>query len=79
METLVGFIALIIAALVYLVPGIIASVRNHHNACAIWVLNIFGGWTTVGWLVALVWSVTKVKSDCPCGGNCACKQESLIK
>lgn len=46
-------------------PSIIAFVRRHHNRYAILVLNILLGWTGVGWVLALVWSLTAVwrKSD----------------
>lgn len=47
----------ILFAVVYLLPGIIASSRRHRNATAIWVLDIFLGWTFFGWVVALVWAV----------------------
>ncbi|EOX8511910.1 superinfection immunity protein [Salmonella enterica subsp. arizonae] len=43
---------------IYLLPGIIASTRKHKNATAIWILNIFLGWSCLGWLVALIWSFT---------------------
>jgi uncharacterized iron-regulated membrane protein len=43
---------------IYFLPGIIASARGHHNALAIWVLSLFLGWTTLGWIIALVWSFT---------------------
>ena len=43
---------------VYLMPLIIATSRNHKNATAISVLNVFLGWTFVGWVIALVWALT---------------------
>ncbi|EDU6304658.1 superinfection immunity protein [Salmonella enterica] len=43
---------------IYLLPGIIASTRKHKNATAIWILDIFLGWSCLGWLVALIWSFT---------------------
>jgi len=42
---------------VYLIPSIIAIARNKVNWPAILVLNLFLGWTIVGWVVALVWSI----------------------
>jgi hypothetical protein len=42
----------------YFLPGIIASCRGHHNAVAIWVLDLFLGWTALGWIITLVWSFT---------------------
>jgi Superinfection immunity protein len=44
-------------AAVYFIPGIIASCRHHQNTRAIWVLNILGGWTMVGWLAVFVSSL----------------------
>lgn len=42
----------------YALPGIVASTRHHHNAVAVWVVNLFLGWTFLGWIVAFVWSLT---------------------
>jgi hypothetical protein len=39
-------------------PAIIASLRRHHNAPAIFVFNLFLGWTVLGWILALVWACT---------------------
>lgn len=47
-----------IALVIYMTPGLVASYRKHRNANAIAVLNLFLGWTFVGWVVALVWSFT---------------------
>ena len=41
----------------YIMPAIIACIRKKRNAGAIAVLNVFAGWTFVGWIAALVWSV----------------------
>ena len=50
-----GFLLfLTFAAFVYFLPAIIA--HNKKNATAITVLNLFTGWTVVGWVVALVWA-----------------------
>ena len=45
----------------YFVPTIIACVRKHRNRVAIILLNVLAGWTFVGWLVALIWSVVNTK------------------
>lgn len=49
--------ALIIAS-ASMLPAIIAGLRRHHNVVAIFVLNLLLGWTIVGWIIALVWSLT---------------------
>jgi hypothetical protein len=38
----------------YFLPAIIAAVRHTHNAAGILLLNLFFGWTFVGWFVALI-------------------------
>jgi len=43
----------------YLLPSIIALKRDKHNKSAIIMLNVLLGWTLVGWVVAMVWAVTK--------------------
>jgi len=44
---------------VYLLPSLIAAQQKKKNSTAIFVLNIFLGWTLIGWIVSLVWAVTK--------------------
>ena len=40
----------------YLLPWFIASSRNHPNVGAILFINVFLGWTTLGWFAALIWA-----------------------
>lgn len=40
----------------YFAPTIVAMQRKQPNTTAIVMLNIFGGWTLIGWVVALVWA-----------------------
>ena len=54
-----GLIGLFIGVLLYFLPFVVAVNRGHKNATAIFVLNLFLGWTMIGWVVALVWSFTK--------------------
>jgi hypothetical protein len=42
----------------YFVPWLNSLSRKHNNAGAIAVLNFFLGWTIVGWIGALIWSMT---------------------
>ena len=44
----------------YLAPLIIAMVRGHHRCPWIGLMNFAGGWTIVGWIAALVRSVTAI-------------------
>jgi hypothetical protein len=47
-----------IALLIYFFPAIVANRRQHHNALAIFMLNLFLGWTGLGWIGALIWACT---------------------
>ncbi len=49
---------LLLGFLLYFVPIAIAMFRGHGNCGAIFVLNLLLGWTFIGWVIALVWSVT---------------------
>jgi len=42
----------------YFLPVVIALARQHQNALAIGIMNLFLGWTGLGWIFALVWSCT---------------------
>ena len=58
-SSFIGIIAFIISLAVYFLPTIIAAVRKKRNILATFLLNLFLGWTFIGWVVALVWAVTK--------------------
>lgn len=50
------FGALIFGALIYFVPTMVARHHLHHQAQAIFILNLVAGWTFIGWVIALVWA-----------------------
>lgn len=56
MEIIWSIILFIVGLFFYFLPTFIAYRRRHKNRTAILVLNIFLGWTLIGWIVALVWS-----------------------
>ncbi|WP_019029044.1 superinfection immunity protein [Colwellia piezophila] len=58
MEVILFIFLGVIALLIYLIPAIIASKRNHRNAKAILILNLFLGWMLFGWVGALIWAFT---------------------
>ena len=56
-QPLVLFFAFI--PIVYFIPAIIGYEKQKENAQAILLLNLFLGWTFIGWIIALVWAHTK--------------------
>lgn len=58
----ISFIFLIIiTALIYFVPTIIALVKHHTYKLYIIVINIILGWTLLAWIVCLIWSLIDKK------------------
>lgn len=49
---------LIICGAVYFLPTIIALRRTHMSTGAVFVVNLFLGWTFLGWVAALAWAFT---------------------
>lgn len=54
----IGFF--VIAALLgfYFLPAIIAASRDHNQQGPIFIICLLTGWTGIGWVIALAWSVS---------------------
>ena len=48
---------------IYFLPSFIANSNGKKDASAIVVLNLFLGWTMLGWLIALIWAMCKDKKE----------------
>jgi hypothetical protein len=46
--------------LAYFLPTIVALVRERHDKFSVFLLNLFLGWSLIGWVIALIWAC---KSD----------------
>lgn len=53
-----SFIFLVVAAMAYFFPYVVAKSRLHRNSLPIFWLNLLAGWTGVGWLASFIWSLT---------------------
>lgn len=47
---------LTLAVAPYLAPTGVAAYRDHPEKTPIFLINLFFGWTVIGWIVALVWA-----------------------
>ena len=56
--TIGDMVLLLVLYVVYFVPTIVALARNCAKKAGIIVLNVFLGWTLIGWVLALVWAVS---------------------
>ena len=61
MNSPTGFVILGILLLLYFLPTIVADQRRVRHLAGILILNLFLGWTMLGWIGALIWAV----SDAP--------------
>jgi hypothetical protein len=41
----------------YLLPTLIAAIRNKRDVLTIFLVNFFLGWSVIGWIVCLVWAL----------------------
>lgn len=53
-----AFGILVIGGFLYFLPGFIAIFRYHRSVRAIFLLLVLFGFTGIGWLIALVWSLS---------------------
>jgi hypothetical protein len=59
MENALAHVAAITLLLaLYALPAYVALWRGHRRQHAIFIVDIFLGWTLVGWLAALAWSLS---------------------
>jgi hypothetical protein len=52
-------IFVIFIVFMYFIPSMVAASCDNKNTHAISILNVFTGWTFIGWVVCLVWAVKK--------------------
>ncbi|MFA5276700.1 MAG: superinfection immunity protein [Candidatus Omnitrophota bacterium] len=57
--TILELLSVVLFFIFYFLPALVAFLRNHKNKLAIFLLNLFLGWTVLGWVGSLVWSVIK--------------------
>ncbi len=55
----IAFSALFFVPALYLLPTFEAWIRKKSNLQSIAVLNLFLGWTIIGWVAALIWAFKK--------------------
>jgi hypothetical protein len=49
---------IVVIFVLYWLPAINGFHRKHRNAVPILLVNLFFGWTFIGWVVALIWSAS---------------------
>ena len=76
----------ILSSAVYFLPFGIAIIRERSNKLAIFLLNLFLGWTLIGWVVALVWAATSdaatstsTPTPAPAGNPSSSLSDEIVK
>lgn len=59
-DMIIVSLSVIAACFIYMIPTCVAASRKHRNTMAIGVLNLFFGWTLLGFVGCLVWSLINV-------------------
>lgn len=57
--TILELLLVVLMFVLYFLPALIAFLRKHKNKLAIFLLNFLLGWTVLGWVASLIWSVMK--------------------
>jgi uncharacterized OB-fold protein len=63
MESFSSAFAVLALVIAYLLPTANAYSKRHRNRALIAVVNLFFGWTILGWLVCLAWSAGSARDD----------------
>lgn len=53
----IPFLAVVLIIIVYLLPSIAA--RGHPRFAKILIVNLFLGWTVLGWILAMFWALSR--------------------
>ncbi len=48
---------MVVLWVLYFIPSVVAFRRAHRSKVAILTLNMLLGWSGIGWIVSLVWSL----------------------
>lgn len=64
-QQLKGLAGLLVLLGLYFLPTFIAILRHHHNVAPIALVNLFLGWTLIGWFASLIWAFTSPPPSSP--------------
>jgi hypothetical protein len=54
------FLVVLLIVTAYMLPALVAALRGHPQVWAITALDLILGWSVLGWVAALVWSLTAI-------------------
>ena len=48
---------------IYFLPFVISCFTDHPNKFSLFILNLFLGWTFIGWVISLIWAVYNFEKE----------------
>ncbi|MDQ1713401.1 MAG: hypothetical protein QOE45_2851 [Frankiaceae bacterium] len=51
---IIGAVLVLVLLVLYFLPTVVAIGRKHHQIAPVVLVNLFLGWTFIGWIVAMV-------------------------
>ena len=61
----IGWGVMFVLLFPYFLPTIIAVIRRKSSAIGVFFLNLFLGWTLIGWIGALIWALSSDRMPAP--------------
>lgn len=62
-DILAGIFLVVVGGMIYFMPALGAHEKNRRHKNSITALNLFLGWTGIGWVAALVWALMEDKPN----------------
>ena len=56
LDAIIWVLAAVGGVLLYMLPSVVARIRNHRAFGMILLLNVLVGWTFVGYVACMVWA-----------------------
>jgi hypothetical protein len=54
-----ALVGVVFSLALFFLPSLVARSRRHPNVLPIFLVNLFFGWTFIGWMVSLIWACTR--------------------
>ena len=61
MDIIIWILVMMAIFCIYFLPSLVAN--NKENANGVYILNLFFGWTFLGWVLALIWAVSSKEKE----------------
>lgn len=56
---MIAYVVVLVLAILYMVPTLIAIAKKHEKTPLIGTVNFFVGWTFIGWIACIMWALSE--------------------